>query len=66
MIGYVFTCLCLCVVCVIVYVCIVYVLCMYVFICICVDCVFTPGLHNKIPAYKIFARGWVAQEPICS
>ena len=23
----------------------------------------TPGLHNKIPAYKIFARGWVAQEP---
>ena len=21
----------------------------------------TPGLHNKIPAYKIFARGWVAQ-----
>ena len=26
----------------------------------------TPGLHNKIPAYKILARGWVAQEPICS
>ena len=26
----------------------------------------TPGLHNKIPAQKIFARGWVAQEPICS
>ena len=26
----------------------------------------TPGLHNKIPAYNIFARGWVAQEPICS
>ena len=25
----------------------------------------TPGLHNKIPALKIFARGWVAQEPIC-
>ena len=25
-----------------------------------------PGLHNKIPAQKIFARGWVAQEPICS
>ena len=24
----------------------------------------TPGLHNKIPAHKIFARGWVAQEPI--
>ena len=24
----------------------------------------TPGLHNKIPALKIFARGWVAQEPI--
>ena len=23
---------------------------------------FTPGLHNKIPAYKIFARGWVAQK----
>ena len=21
----------------------------------------TPGLHNKIPAFKIFARGWVAQ-----
>ena len=21
----------------------------------------TPGLHNKISAYKIFARGWVAQ-----
>ena len=28
--------------------------------------VHTPGLHNKIPALKIFARGWVAQEPICS
>ena len=27
---------------------------------------YTPGLHNKIPAQKIFARGWVAQEPICS
>ena len=26
----------------------------------------TPGLHNKIPAQKIFAKGWVAQEPICS
>ena len=26
----------------------------------------TPGLHNKIPAYKIFARGWVAQEPFFS
>ena len=26
----------------------------------------TPGLHNKIPAYKIFTRGWVAQEPFCS
>ena len=26
----------------------------------------TPGLHKKIPAYKVFARGWVAQEPICS
>ena len=25
----------------------------------------TPGLHNKIPAYKIFARGWVAQKSIC-
>ena len=24
----------------------------------------TPGLHNKIPALKIFARGWVAQETI--
>ena len=21
----------------------------------------TPGLHNKVPAYNIFARGWVAQ-----
>ena len=26
-----------------------------------VSCV-TPGLHNKIPALKVFARGWVAQE----
>ena len=26
----------------------------------------TPGLHNKIPAYKIFARGWVAQKSFCS
>ena len=26
----------------------------------------TPGLHNKFPAHKIFARVWVAQEPICS
>ena len=25
----------------------------------------TPGLHNKIPAHKIFAKVWVAQEPIC-
>ena len=25
----------------------------------------TPGVHNKIPAHKIFARVWVAQEPIC-
>ena len=25
----------------------------------------TPCLHNKIPALKIFTRGWVAQEPIC-
>ena len=24
----------------------------------------TPGLHNKIPAQKIFARVWVAQEPV--
>ena len=24
-------------------------------------CPFTPGLHNKIPALKIFARGWLAQ-----
>ena len=29
-------------------------------------CVTTPGLHNKIPPHKIFARVWVAQEPICS
>ena len=28
--------------------------------------VHTPGLHNKIPAYNIFARGWVAQEPFFS
>ena len=28
------------------------------------DPVATPGLHNKIPALKIFARGWVAQESI--
>ena len=27
-------------------------------------CEGTPDLHNKIPAYDIFARGWVAQEPI--
>ena len=27
---------------------------------------FTPGLHHKIPAHKIFARVWVAQEPISS
>ena len=26
----------------------------------------TPGLHNKIPAHKIFARGWVAQKSFCS
>ena len=25
---------------------------------------YTPGLHNKIPPHKIFARVWVAQEPI--
>ena len=25
------------------------------------SCCVTPGLHNKIPAQKIFARGWVAQ-----
>ena len=24
----------------------------------------TPGLHNKIPAHKTFARVWVAQESI--
>ena len=24
----------------------------------------TPGLHSKIPALKIFARGWAAQESI--
>ena len=50
---------------------------MYIYICVCgyvyvyvyvyVDiCRGTPGLHNKIPAHKIFARVWVAQEPICS
>ena len=26
----------------------------------------TPGLHHKIPPQKIFARVWVAQEPIRS
>ena len=26
----------------------------------------TPGLHNKIPAHKIFARVWVAQKSFCS
>ena len=26
----------------------------------------TPGLHNNIPAYNIFARGWVAQIRFCS
>ena len=26
----------------------------------------TPGLHNKISAYKIFARGWVAQKSFVS
>ena len=26
----------------------------------------TPGLHNKIPAQKIFARVWAAQEPFFS
>ena len=26
----------------------------------------TPGLHNKIPAHKIFARVWVAQESFVS
>ena len=25
----------------------------------------TPGLHNKIPAHKIFARVWVAQKSFC-
>ena len=25
----------------------------------------TPGLHHKILHHKIFARVWVAQEPIC-
>ena len=24
----------------------------------------TPGLHNKIPAHKIFARVWVAQKSL--
>ena len=28
--------------------------------------VYTPALHSKIPAHKIFARVWLAQEPICS
>ena len=26
----------------------------------------TPGLHNKIPAHKIFARAWVAQKSFFS
>ena len=25
---------------------------------------YTPGLRNKISAYNVFARGWVAQESI--
>ena len=29
-------------------------------------CTSTPGLHNKIPPRKIFARVWVAQEPFFS
>ena len=33
---------------------------------ICVVKDHTPGLHNKIPAHKIFARVWVAQEPFFS
>ena len=31
-----------------------------------VHVVHTPGLHNKISANNIFARGWVAQKFICS
>ena len=27
---------------------------------------YTPGLHNKIPAYNIFVRGWVAQKSFVS
>ena len=26
--------------------------------------IITPGLHNKIPAHKIFARVWVAQKSL--
>ena len=37
-----------------------------VIIRIIIHIIITPGLHNKIPGYNIFARGWVAQEPICS
>ena len=38
---------------------------MYIYIYIVVVIV-TPGLHHKIPHHKIFARVWVAQEPVCS
>ena len=34
----------------------------YVVFVVYVACLCTPGLHNKIPTYNIFARGCVAQE----
>ena len=37
----------------------------YIYIHIDISNISTPGLHNKIPAHKTFARVWVAQEPIC-
>ena len=36
------------------------------FITITIIITVTPGLHNKIPAHKIFARVWVAQKPFLS
>ena len=43
--------------------------CAYAAFCLCLGRagdVGTPGLHHKILHHKIFARVWVAQEPICS
>ena len=35
-------------------------------LCIYRTMLHTPGLHNKIPAHKIFARVWVAQKSFVS